>query len=579
MIKGRLISFLGSEKKYIFFEVICRWVGLLLQIAMVISIAIIVGRWISYRTFNDSLYIYIAIIFAGMAGRFATDIFAARNSYMSSHKVKELLRDKIYEKLLEIGPSYRQSVSTSQVVQVTTEGVEQLEIYFSRYLPQFFYSMVAFLTLFVTMAIFSLKVGLVLLFCVPLIPLSIMSVQKIAKRLLSKYWGVYTGLGDSFLESVQGLTTLKIYQADGIMADRMDRQAENFRKITMKVLTMQLNSITIMDFVAYGGAAAGMLTALWEYTNDRLSIIGTIAMILLAAEYFVPLRLLGSFFHIAMNGMAAADKIFDLLNKRKPARGNEKVSDITSGISLSDVSFSYDDKRAILKNIEMEFTYGRLTAIVGRSGCGKSTLAGILAGKNTGFKGDIAIGDKNQKTLSESAIKKTITYVGHDSYIFKGTVRYNLLMGRTDIDDNELKEILQQVNLWEFLKNNQGLDTFIQEGGANLSGGQRQRLAMARAIIKDTPVYIFDEATSSIDVESENIIMSIIKKMAGDKTIIVISHRLANVIDAYKIYMMQDGEVVEKGTHSTLMEKDGEYANLFLAQEKLESYRRSEIVQ
>lgn len=407
----------------------------------------------------------------------------------------------------------------------------------------------------------------------PLIPLSIVAVQKIAKKLLNKYWSIYTGLGDSFLENLQGLTTLKIYQADDKKAIEMDEEAQTFRRITMKVLTMQLNSTSMMDIVAYGGAAVGMIVAVSEFLAGRIGFAGCVTIVLLASEFFIPLRLLGSFFHIAMNGMAASDKIFAILNLPEPEEGSvELEAGSELAVRFEDVHFSYEEDREILKGISLEILAGSFVALDGESGCGKSTIAGILSGKNRGFSGKVTIGGVPIGDISEKSLMKNVTLVRHNSYLFKGTVEENLKMAKPDATEAEMRTVLGRMNLMAFLDTQDGLQTQLQEQAGKLSGGQKQRLGLARALLHDSPVYIFDEATSNIDVESEEMIMDVIRELAKTKTVILISHRLANVVEADRIYMMKNGEFAEQGVHEELMKLDGHYAELFESQRVLEEY-------
>lgn len=557
---------------------------------MIYAASLLLERALSERVTGNHLLMYGAMVLVAVLLRFFCDRQASYASYKASVDVKRILREKIYGKLLKLGASYRESVATSEVVQMAAEGVEQLETYFGRYLSQLFYSLLAPVTLFIILAFIDLKASLVLLVCVPLIPISIVAVQKFAKKLLNKYWGIYTELGDSFLENLQGLTTLKIYQADEDKAVEMDRESQRFRRITMKVLTMQLNSTSVMDIIAYGGAAAGMIVTLSEFSKGNVSFGGALMIILLASEFFIPLRLLGSFFHIAMNGMAASDKIFALLVLPEPEEKGTKLREDKISIRFSDVCFAYENKiseneavntsdeesRAILDGIFMEFSAGSFTALVGTSGCGKSTIAGILMGRNRGYQGSITIQGLELSEVSEKSLMDHITLVSHNSYLFKGTVRDNLLMGRNDASEREMCAVLEKVNLLGFLDVQQGLDTPVLERGSNFSGGQRQRLALARALLHDTPVYIFDEATSNIDMESEEMIMEVIRDLAKTKTILLISHRLANVVEADRIYMLKDGHVSQFGTHKELMETQGDYADLYQYQRKLEAYGKSD---
>lgn len=573
MIKTRLIKLLSHAKKYIVFQVIWKWLALLCQVVMIYVVSMLLEQVLSGSVTERQILFYGVMVLGAMILRFLFDRQASYASYEASVDVKRILREKIYSKLLKMGASYRENVATSEVVQMAAEGVEQLETYFGRYLSQLFYSLLAPLTLFVILAFVNLKASIVLLVCVPLIPVSIVAVQKFAKRLLNQYWGIYTELGDSFLENLQGLTTLKIYQADEKKAAQMDEESQRFRRITMKVLTMQLNSTSVMDIIAYGGAAVGMIVTLSEYLKGNVTLGGALMIILLASELFIPLRLLGSFFHIAMNGMAASDKIFALLDLPEPEEKKEVLEDKEVSICLEGVHFSYSDETSeILKGITMELKAGSFISLVGTSGCGKSTIAGILMGRNQKYRGSITIQERELREISDNSLMEQLTLVSHNSYLFKGTVRENLLMGNADATEEEMCAALEKVNLLEFLKEQQGLDTAVMEKGSNFSGGQCQRLALARALLHDTPVYIFDEATSNIDVESEEMIMEVIRELARTRTILLISHRLANVVESDRIYMLQNGQVVQSGTHRELMEKGGSYADLYQYQSALEAY-------
>ncbi len=578
MIKKRLVGLLSHAKKYIIYQVVWQWLALLCQILMIYCASVLLEQALFWEVTWQTGVRYGALVVIAMALRFICDRRASYASYRASVDVKRILRDRIYSKLLRLGAAYREKVSTSEVVQMAAEGVEQLETYFGKYLSQLFYSLLAPVTLFAVLSFINWKASLVLLICVPLIPVSIVAVQKIAKRLLNKYWGIYTELGDSFLENLQGLTTLKIYRSDEKKAEEMDEESQRFRRITMKVLTMQLNSTSVMDMIAYGGAAVGMIVTLSEFMKGNLSVHGALMLILLAAEFFIPLRLLGSFFHIAMNGMAASDKIFALLDLPEPEQKSEWLDGMEMDIEFSGVHFSYEADREILKGVDMEFPAGSFTSIVGASGCGKSTAAAILMGRNQGYSGSVTIEGKELSDIQEESLMDQITLVSHNSYLFKGTVEDNLRMGRPDASEEEMKEALMKVNLWGFLRSQQGLQTPILEKGSNFSGGQCQRLAIARALLHDTPVYIFDEATSNIDAESEEMIMDVIHQLAQTKTILLISHRLANVVKSDRIYMMKDGSVAENGTHDQLIRQNGEYAKLYRSQMELEQYGKEAAV-
>lgn len=576
MIKTKLIKLLADSKKYIAYNIFWQWAALISQIIIVYIIANIIAKLPAPLNYMD-----VVKLLAALAVRFVSDRLASMASYRASVDVKRVLREKIFDKLLRLGSSYNEQIATSQVVQLATEGVEQLETYFGKYIPQLFYSLLAPVTLFAVLAFVSVKAAAVLLICVPLIPVSIVAVQKFAKKLLNKYWGIYTELGDSFLENIQGLTTLKIYKADEMKAGQMDEEAQRFRNVTMKVLTMQLNSTSVMDIMAYGGAATGMVVAVSEYYTGNIDAAGAVMIVFLAAEFFLPLRLLGSFFHIAMNGMAASDRIFELLDMHEDDNSETAVINVADEgieIDISNLSFSYDGERNVLENISFELKNGSFVSLVGESGCGKSTIAGILMKRVTGWKGSVTVNGQDIRNISDIDIMKNITLVSHDSYLFKGTVRDNLMMGSPMASDDMMTAALRRVNLADFVESEGGLDMQLNERASNLSGGQKQRLAMARALLKDSGVYIFDEATSNIDIESEEMIMSVIRELAKTKSVLLISHRLANVVNSDDIYMLKDGVIVESGTHDELTANKKAYAGMYENQMKLEKYKEEAVL-
>ena len=577
MIKKRLIAELGDSKKYIAGNVAAQWVGMLSNAVMIFSLGSLLQKLVENKSAGVGAAVAATVI--SLIVRAVCSFLQEKFSYLASKSVKKRLREMIFSKLLRLGSGYREKVSTSEVVQVSVEGIDQLETYFGQYLPQFFYAMIAPVTLFVMLSFVSFKSALVLLICVPLIPMAIVAVQKIAKKLLNKYWGQYTTLGDTFLENLQGLTTLKIYQADEYKNQQMNEESEKFRKITMKVLTMQLNSVTIMDLIAYGGAALGVILAAGQFRQGVIGLSGCFVIIMLSADFFIPMRRLGSFFHVAMNGMAASDKMFAILDLPEPEKKSGVVDRDNCTIKCTDMSFSYTTDREVIHGADIEFKAGCLTAVCGESGCGKSTIAAILMGRNNGYKGSVRIGNTELCDISEESLMKNITYISHSSVLFKGTVRENLLMAKSDAEDSELWQVLEKTKLADFLRGEKGLDTLLVENAANLSGGQKQRLALARALLHDSAVYIFDEATSNIDADSENDIMEQIFELAKNKTVIVISHRLANTAKADMIYAMEKGEVRECGTHDKLIQKNGLYAKLWNAQQSLEAVRNGGVCQ
>ena len=628
MINKRLINICNESKKYIALTVLTNWIATLCNIITVIFIGQFINKLFLYKNLNlknenvidflskfevfknISLTTSIIIVAGLLVLRYISNILYTKFSCMASSKARVTLRELIYKKLLELGTSYTSVESTSSVVQVSVEGVEQLEIYFGRYLPQFFYSLLVPVTLFFFMSFISIKASVVFILSVPLIPISIIAIMKIAKRILKDYWKSYSDLGGTFLENLQGLTTLKVFNIDEERHEKMNNEAENFRKITMKVLSMQLNSITIMDLVAFCGAALGIIVALFQFRNGEIQIGSLIIIAILSSEFFIPLRLLGSYFHIAMNGMAASDRMFKILDAKvdditeseenevlSKANGHdisfkEKSDDVISEmklnkkiikenkifkdvkIKLKDVSFSYDGKRNVLNNINMDISKGGVVAIVGESGSGKSTIASLILNEHKVSSGEILINDTNIETVNRDSIYKNLALVSTNSHIFNGTILDNLLIGKKDATDKEIENALKLGRLYDFVSGlKDGLLTDVGQAGSSLSGGQKQRLALARAILADRQMIIFDEATSNIDVESEESIWEAIYELSKAKTILVISHRLLNVKDAEKIYVLNKGKLEESGRHKDLLNKKGIYYNMVNSQNELEKIR------
>ncbi|WP_233115463.1 ABC transporter ATP-binding protein/permease [Aggregatibacter actinomycetemcomitans] len=575
MIDKRLINTVANSKKWIAINVLWNWVALIGGIISAVVFAVCL-QWAFERSLTlQSAVIFTVVLIACLALRAWAGKMAVKASYKASTQVKHKLRTLIYQKLSSMPLNQVNQQSTSSVIQVASEGVEQLEIYFGRYLPQLFYSLLAPLTLFIFLVFFNAPTSLILLVCVPLIPMSIIAVNKIAKRLLAKYWSIYVGLGSSFLDNLQGLITLKIYQDDDYKAKQMDIEAENFRTITMKVLTMQLNSVSLMDLLAYGGAALGILTALLQFQDGNLSIFGVVLFILLASEFFIPLRLLGSFFHVAMNGKAASEKIFTLLDT--PVEENKSAVDFPVKnevtVQINDLHFAYSEEKPAINGLTLSIQPKQLTVFVGKSGCGKSTLVSLLMGFYQAQQGEILFNGIDIKQINRHSLYRQISLVSHSSYIFKGSLRENMLMVLSNASDEVIYQCLEQVNLANFVRENGGLEMPLLSRGSNLSGGQIQRLALARALLHNADVYIFDEATSNIDVESEEIILQFIQQLKHSKTIVMISHRLANAVNADQIYVLQSGRLMESGDHASLMAENGIYAEMFNQQKNLENIR------
>lgn len=572
MIKTRLLQQVPSSMKYIIMNVIFQWIKLGANIFMMFVLAGMLETLLAGPVTLGQFVPQIVELVCILAIRYACTYLTSRSSLWASSEVKLVLRKQMYEKMTRLGASYNERVTTSEVIQVFVEGVDQLEQYFGKFMPQFFYAFLAPLTLFVVYCTISWKVAIVLLILVPMLPGAIMMVQTIAKKRLSKYWGIYTDMGGMFLENMQGLTTLKTYQADERKNVEMNEKAEEFRKITMKVLTMQLNSIIIMDTVAYGGAALGIVIAMVQCAHGTVTLPEAFMMIMLAADYFLPMRMLGSYFHVAMNGMTAADKLFALIDLPEEEDGTAVLDDYNQDFSLQNVNFSYDGEKQILKDVSLTIPAGNLVALVGESGCGKSTIASLLCSTTKGYEGSIKIGDTEVRDIQENNLLANVTAVNFNSYLFTGTIEDTLRMAAPKATEDQLIQALKDVNLWDFLSTQKGLQTELKQEGSNLSGGQRQRLALARALLHDTPIYIFDEITSNIDAESEEDIMNIIRGMAGKRTVLLISHRLGNVVKANNIYVLDAGKVVESGTHESLMNQKGKYCEMYSVQADLEQY-------
>ena len=568
MLDKKLFVLLGNNKKYIFYTVGLMIVGLFANIAVTASIVRAIKLAVEYD--NNARVFLLPLVFGivGIAVRYACSRLVGELKDKLGRSVKKDLRQRVYSKIVQLGVRSTDGMSMAGLTQVSIEGIEQLDLYYSNYIPQFFYAMAAPIILFFITVWIDWHVALVLLACVPLIPLSIVAVSKYAKKIFAKYWGKYTSMGDSFLDSVQGLKELKIFNADAARHVKMNEKSEEFRKITMKVLVMQLASITIMDLVAYGGAGLGIAFAMLGIAKWGLSPFSALFLILVAVDFFLPLRAFGSAFHVAMNGASAGNKIISLLEQPNPVWGKDSVED--TELKLNNLSFSYDGKREVLKNVNMVFPKNAMTSIVGESGCGKSTVVNMLLGAYRPQYGTITVGGKEIEKLSREQYYSKIAVVSYNTYIFNESVRQNFRLASRIIKDEEIYTFLEKVNLKDFIKNNGGLDKVITEDATNISGGQKQRLALAISLAANKEIYVFDEATSNIDVESEAIIIANIKELSKSKSVIVISHRLANVVPSDLIYFMEKGEVMEKGTHTELMAKNGGYARLYIAQKNLE---------
>jgi ABC-type transport system involved in cytochrome bd biosynthesis fused ATPase/permease subunit len=598
MVNKRMLAMMRGAMRYIAACVAYQWVSLLGYVGIILAMVFLLRQTFAGTVEPALLLGALCTIGVLVVVRVVCIQQSAQMGYRSSVRVKGMLREKLYGKILDLGMSYAQDVRTSEVLQMAGEGVEQLETYFGRYLPQLVYSLLAPLTLFVVMAYFSLLPAVVLLVCVPLIPISIILVSRRARRVFTGYWNRYTDLGTEFLESLQGLTTLKIFKVDALRQKDMERNAEGFRVATMRLLATQLASVTIIDLVAYGGAALGILVALLQFRAGVIDMTGCLVIILLASEFFVPLRLLASSFHVAMNGVTACDKMFALFDIEAPPQTGLALKGTSYDIKIEGLSFGYAKPEtagckgdgcqgdvhldnpdnpgpghpAILRDVSLSLPQGSLIALVGESGCGKSTLCALLCGVRTGYEGSIRIGGLELRDVARASLSQQVVLVSTNAHIFKGTVAENLRIASASATDEQLWEVLERVELAGFLRGEQGLETSIQEGAANLSGGQRQRLALARALLYDAPVYLFDEATSNVDAESEHCILEVIGELARTRTVLFISHRLANVVHARSIHVLKGGSIVEQGSHEQLMARGKEYATMYNQQRSLEQF-------
>lgn len=601
MVDKRLFSLVPGVRGLVVGKIICLWIGLVSDIALAGTVAVLVAALFPQTIVRDALQ---SIGIAGPSGfmligvatlaiavvRFLAHHFATRLGTEAAERVKLGLRSELYRKMLRLGPSYAQHSRTSDVVQLTGEGVDQIQSFFELFLPQLGFAILAPLTLFAAIAPLNMPTAVVLLVCAPLIIVIVGAIAMTTAKTFKKYWGKYTDMGSVFLDNLQGLETLKTFDADARAAEQMDRNAEDFRVMTMRVLQIQLRSLTAMDMVAYGGAAAGIGTALWQYVHQghtaftsaasflhvfngpTLGVAAVLFVILVSVDFFLPLRQLGSYFHVAMNGMTSTKRIFALLDEPDRAYGDRQLPQSVLDVTARGLGFTYaGSDTPALRDVTLSMPARSLTAVVGESGSGKSTLAALIAGELEGYSGALRIGAVEMRDLSERALTGAVSIVGARSHLFAGTLRENLLMACPGALESELRDALARAHVLDMVDAHpQGLDMRIEQDAANLSGGQRQRVAVARALLHDAPIMIFDEATSSVDAESERLIMRTVHELAEHKTVILVTHRLADAVDADAIAVFDHGACAETGTHAELMAQGGQYATMFRAQASVE---------
>ncbi len=598
MVDKRLFSLVPGVRGLVVGKIICLWIGLV-DIALAGTVTVLVASLFPQTSVHGAMqsigisgpagFMLIAIATLAIAVvRFLAHHFATRLGTEAAERVKLGLRSELYRKMLRLGPSYAQR--TADVVQLTGEGVDQIQSFFELFLPQLGFAILAPLTLFAAIAPLNMPTAMVLLVCAPLIIVIVGAIAMTTAKTFKKYWGKYTDMGSVFLDNLQGLETLKTFDADARAAEQMDRNAEDFRVMTMRVLQIQLRSLTAMDMVAYGGAAAGIGTALWQYVHQghtaftsaasflhvfngpTLGVAAVLFVILVSVDFFLPLRQLGSYFHVAMNGMTSTKRIFALLDEPDRAYGDRQLPQSVLDVTARGLGFTYaGSDTPALRDVTLSMPARSLTAVVGESGSGKSTFAALVAGELEGYDGALRIGNVELRELSERALTGAVSIVGARSHLFAGTLRDNLLMARPGASEGDLRDALERAHVLDMVDAHpQGLDMRIEQDAANLSGGQRQRVAVARALLHDAPIMIFDEATSSVDAESERLIMRTVHELAERKTVILVTHRLADAVDANAIAVFDHGACVETGTHAELMAQDGQYATMFRAQASVE---------
>ncbi|MGX4687155.1 ABC transporter ATP-binding protein/permease [Vagococcus sp. JNUCC 83] len=574
MINKQLMNLLKDDKKYIVGIVLSKWATLLANIATVSIVCVTLAQYYTKNKVSSLMLIsFVGVIVVSLIVKSIANNWQAHCTHFASSRLRLDVRKAVLTKSLNVDVRH-QTLNDTELTQLSVEGVEQLEHYFSRFIPQFFYCLLSSLTVFFVLAFMYLKPAIMLLLCIPLIPLSIVAIMKIAKRILGEYWDGYLILGEQFYENLMGLTTLKIFSQDGMKQREMDQRAETFRQATMNLLKMQLNSLIVMDIIAYGGAAIGIVLALSGYVNGMISLTQMLIFILLAAEFFIPLRQLGSFFHVAMNGISASKRLFDYLESPDSEIfqvNRDKNVAIPVRLVLEQVSFSYDDDDSYaLKKVSTVFEKGHIYGVIGQSGSGKSTLSKLLTGEYTTPLGMINGYDNQGHLLSLSDMQDDIVVVNQKSYLFEGTIKDNLLMGRPDATDDDLWQVLDDVKLAEFFKEqSEQLEYLVQTNGKNLSGGQRQRLLLARALLSDKAIYIFDEITSSVDSQSEQAMLEAISLLSVDKIVIFISHRLYTVKEMDHILVFSDGELLVAGTHNELVKQSSLYNSFLLSEKEL----------
>ena len=573
MFDKRLLQLVPEARKFVVLAVLGNWAGLMCYAVIMLALAYFLAALATVGVSSGMLAQWLGVSAAAIVVRFVCHAGAQYAGSKAAAIGKAKIREEVYDKLVCLGPSYKEQVATAEAVQICGEGAEKLETYLGQYLPQLFYAVLAPLSLFVLFLFVDVPAAIVLLVCVPLIPIAIVAIMKVAKRVMGDYWDSYVDLGSTFYEAINALSTLKLFQADERKQREMDEQAESFRAATMRLLRMQLNSVTVMDFFTFGGAAVGIIIALFQLAAGGISLGAALAVALLSVEFFLPMRVLGSFFHTAMGAAPVLDQTFRLLALPNPSQGTKQVDSDLIDITCEGLGYEFDGKAA-LKNINLHIEENTFVGITGESGSGKSTLAKIMSGELLAYAGSIKLNGVELREIEPESLHRVITHVSASSYIFKGTFRTNLIIGNREVSDYSLWNVLNKCHLDDFVLEQGGLDAPVSAGGANLSGGQRQRLAIARALLRDTPIYVFDEATSNVDADSERDILTCIQRLSLEKTVIVISHRLGALVWADNIAVLEHGVLAEQGTHGEMALGQGAYGRLWQQQERMEGLAR-----
>lgn len=562
MIKKELLGLLGKEgKKQIFILTFINTLSLILNLSVIFGLTYIFNLLLLNKNIKD-IYLYFLIVLLIIVVRLFLQFISAKIKSKLGNNAKVKLRKQTYNKILELGLEDK-NLSSSGIMQVSIEGIEQLDIYFSDFLPKFFYSMIAPIILFIVTSFINYKVSLLMLSLTPIIPIVIVLISKVAKKIFNKYWNIYISVGTNFLDNIYGLKDLIIFKYDNIVQEELKNKSETFRKVTMKVLMMQLMSITVMDLVAFMGAALGIFLTIKLTPIDNIPYYLSLFLILIMAEFFLPLRALGSSFHVAMNGISAGQKILDIKNQKPISWGNNEIQKILS-IKLSNLNFKYDNN-FYLNKLSISFENKGLYSIVGKSGSGKSTISKLLIGKYNNYSGNILINDNDLFSYDRSSYYSKIYYINSNSYLFTDTIENNFKLCNIT-DTNLIKESLKKVKLDNF-----SLDFKILADSSNISGGQKQRILLAIALASNKDFYVFDEPTSNIDYESEKIIMDNIYEISKTKLVLLISHRLKNVVKSNNIYFLENGKLKESGNHDTLMNNKQNYYNIYTEQDILEN--------